>query len=636
MSLARYRSLRRIPPGVWTFALTAIGVALVPVMTGGDFAVLNAIANIAVLGIAVLGMNLVLGVAGQFWAGQSALFAIGAYLCAILTTRNGLSFWVAAPLAALVTGIVGTFLGLPGLRLGGFYLALSTFFLASLVPLFALTFQTYTGGYYGVVGIPSPSIGSLTFDILGLYGLCVITLGIVFLANYSLLRSQWGRILQLVAHDENVAASVGVRLWKVKLVVYFAGALIVGAAGAIFAPVNLVVVPDQLGISLSIFLLAAVVVGGTGTLAGPILGVFLLRVLPMAVTDLQKFSLIIYGIVLFAVMLVAPRGLLPSGRALFHEVIARTWRRARGAADSHAQVPRLKEGGNNLGAPLSPDGRSSGGGTIVGELFAAGPLRDTRAASQPMLLVQHVSKSFGGVRALVDVNLEAPPGHLCAIIGPNGSGKTTLLNIVSGFYRSDSGAVLVGGVSTLRLRPHIIASRLGVRRSFQTAAVVPDLTVLENALLGFGMPTNTFVASCLGWPRMISTERRLRSRALSVLEFVGLSGVANMQAKNLPAGNRRLLEIARSLVSLPQLLLLDEPSAGLSPVEISELATVIKAVCGLGVTAVVVEHNMNFVMRHATSIVILDHGSVVAVGPPEVIGANEDVVRAYVGTRSRK
>lgn len=254
-------------------------------------------------------------------------------------------------------------------------------------------------------------------------------------------------------------------------------------------------------------------------------------------------------------------------------------------------------------------------------------------ASKPMLSVQSVSKSFGGVKALNDVSLDVGATSLCAIIGPNGSGKTTLLNIITGFYRQDAGSVSVGGRDTGKLGPNGIASQLRVRRSFQTAAVVPMLTTLENVMLGLGMPTNNFVASCVTWPTARRTERDARKQARAILAFVGLDGLEDVAAGNLPAGQRRLLEVARSLMRVPRLLLLDEPSSGLNPSETVALGDLLHAVVGLGVAVVVVEHNMNFVLKYANSVLVLDQGVAVASGTPDEIARDPEVKKAYLGSQ---
>jgi branched-chain amino acid transport system permease protein len=619
----------------WAFIIVVVIIAIVPSFT--QFGTINTLANIAVLGVAVLGMNLVLGIGGQFWLGQSALFALGAYGTGVLTVQDGWSFWPALIVVCLVTAAVGAVLGIPGLRLGGFYLALSTFFFASIVPELIDALSSKTGGEAGLVGIPTPQIGGFAFGIKSLYALAFIVLLIVFLLNFSLLRAQWGRVLLVMGHDENLAQSVGIRLWKSKMLVYFVGAGIVGVSGALYAAVNTAVLPSEVSINLTITFLAAVVIGGAGTLAGPLVGIALLQWLPTLLTGLQTYTLIGYGVVLFLVMVLAPEGLVPTARRLVAARVARGKRSAergtvaQAAPDVTAPEAIVVDGGapaamTNGGAP-APEPRTMP--TRWADLVQNA---DSDPGS-PILSVDSVSKSFGGVRALNDVSLSVGARSLCAIIGPNGSGKTTLLNVITGFYPPESGTVSVGGRQIGKLGPHGISAKLGVRRSFQTAAIVPTLTVIENVLLGQGMPANNFVASCVTWPTARRQEREARRHAREVLAFVGLAGLEDAAAVNLPAGQRRLLEVARSLIELPRLLLLDEPSSGLNPSETIALGDLLHAVVGLGVAVVAVEHNMNFVLRYASSVAVLDQGVVVASGGPDEIARDPEVKKAYLGSQ---
>jgi ABC-type branched-subunit amino acid transport system ATPase component/ABC-type branched-subunit amino acid transport system permease subunit len=607
----------------WAFVAVIVFLIALPYVNGQQFGTLNRIANIAIFGVAVLGMNLVLGIGGQYWLGQSALFAIGAYGAGVLMTRYAWSFWAAAPLIALVTGVVGAVLGIPGLRLGGFYLALSTFFFASIIVEIIYALPHWTGGSSGLVGVPSPSIGGQPFTILQVYWLTLGVLLVVFLMNFSLLRTQWGRVLLLTGHDENQARSVGIRLWKVKMLIYAVGAIPVGLAGAMYASVNNVVIPGEVDINLTITFLAAVVIGGSGTLAGPIIGVALLNWLPNLLTGLQTYTLIGYGVVLFLVMIFAPQGLLPTGRRLLRGAAA--WVRTQRHPGAEPAPPPVATEEESAGAMQTTSAAEVE--SVVEEAV------EPEESKAPMLAVRSVSKRFGGLAALSEVNVEVERGTLCAIIGPNGSGKTTLLNIVTGFYSPNGGSISIGGRDVGRLGPHRIASNLGVRRSFQTAAVVPMLTVLENVELGLGMPRNTIAASTVAAPTVWRREREIRLRAHEMLSFVGLAGLEHAPAGSLAAGQRRLLEIARSLIRLPNLLLLDEPSSGLNPSETVALGELLHEVIALDVAVVVVEHNMNFVLRYASSVVVLDQGLVVASGTPAEIAGDPEVKRAYLGSQ---
>jgi branched-chain amino acid transport system ATP-binding protein len=251
--------------------------------------------------------------------------------------------------------------------------------------------------------------------------------------------------------------------------------------------------------------------------------------------------------------------------------------------------------------------------------------------SAPALEAQALCKSFGGVRAAVDVSFAVPARTLTAIIGPNGAGKTTLFNLITHLFAADAGEVRYFGASLTGLAPGEIAAR-GLIRTFQSARIFPGMTVLENALVGAHLQARAPALSQMLWlPSARREERELAARARALLEMAGISGHARSAANELPIGAQKLLEIVRALMARPKVMLLDEPAAGLNDAETAELAALLRAVRASGVTVLVVEHNMSLVMGVADQVIVLDAGSIVASGTPAEIQRNPRVVEAYVG-----
>jgi branched-chain amino acid transport system ATP-binding protein len=257
--------------------------------------------------------------------------------------------------------------------------------------------------------------------------------------------------------------------------------------------------------------------------------------------------------------------------------------------------------------------------------------REIRMSAAPALAVTGLAKSFGGLKAIDNVSFTVPNGSLTAVIGPNGAGKTTVFNLVTNLFRPDAGEILFHGTSLIGRRPEEIAA-LGLIRTFQTARVFPGMTVLENALAGAHLKERTGLFQQMLWlPSARRQEKTLRVEAEALLDVVGLSAFRDAAGTDLPMGGQKLLEVVRALMAHPRLLLLDEPAAGLNDKETADLAELLSAVCGAGITVVVVEHNMSLVMSISDQVIVLDAGAVAAAGTPAEIQKDERVIAAYVG-----
>ncbi|MBD5605795.1 MAG: branched-chain amino acid ABC transporter ATP-binding protein/permease [Candidatus Eremiobacteraeota bacterium] len=561
----------------------------------------------AIDAVAAIGLSILLGNVASISIGQAGFFGIGAYAFAYLETAVTwpavLPLWATFVIAtvagtALATAF-GLVLGLIALRFRGHYLAMATLAFG-LVVVGVVRITPALGGASGISNIAFAQFGSLSISGVAAYWYAWAMVALVASLTYNLLRGRTGRAFEAVRNDELAAEAVGVPTRRVKIAAFaYAGAL-AGFAGTFYAAFLGLIEPNAVGVDFSIDLLLMVVVGGAGGVSGAILGAVIIGITNVYGHDLENWRPIIYGAAVVVIAIRFPRGLVGT--------FARSRRRATPVVEAVPEVD-VRDA-----SPVAPP---------------ATPSPRERVA---WLSVESLAKRFGGIVAVNDVSFALESGTLTSLIGPNGAGKTTLFNTICGVTRPSAGRVTIAGRDVTGWQAHRIAA-LGVGRSFQNARLFADMTVLENVLAGaYLRETATFASDLLALPLSRRSGRIAADRARSVLSSLDLERIANVRARDLAFGDRRRVELARSVAAEPGLLLLDEPAAGLNASERARLRDDLLRLRSDGLTLLLVEHDMRLVMAISDRVMVLEFGAMIADGRPAAVRDDPRVVAAYLGT----
>ena len=592
--------MERLP--IILFALVMAAIPHLPGMPPFWIVLLD---NIGLSALVAMGLVLLTGVGGLTSFGQAAFCGFGAYTTAVLTTAYGVSPWLTLPLSLLVSGVAAVLLGLVTVRLSGHYLPLGT--IAWGLGLFYLFSKLeFLGRNDGISGIPPLSIGSLKMIDPGtIYYAIWLAVLVCALLTTNLLDSRTGRAIRALRRGHIAAEAFGVQTPRAKLLVFIYAAVLAGLSGWLYAHFQRAANPTPFGAQAGIEYLFIAVVGGAGYVWGGVLGAAIVVILKEVLQSYLPYLLhgegqletIVFGILLVGLLQLAPAGVWP---------LLISW-----------LMPWL---------PLQPPRKRPDTSLTL-------PAR-VRVPGAPSILLQidNARKQFGGVIAVNDVSFDVRDREIVALIGPNGAGKSTTFNLITGVLASTGGTISVLGNKVDNAPPQEVV-KLGVARTFQHVKLVPDMTVLENVAIGAHLRgASGAISSMLRFDR--ADEARLLAEAARQIERVGLTDQIDQLAGSLSLGQQRIVEIARALCADPMLLLLDEPAAGLRHMEKQRLAALLRQLRDGGMSVLLVEHDMGFVMDLADRIVVLDFGTKIAEGTPQAIKINPDVIKAYLGTVS--
>ena len=552
---------------------------------------------IGIYTLAALGLVLLTGVGGMLSFGQAAFVGIAAYATAWASAIHGHSPWLGLVLAVVLVCAIAALLGAITLRLEGHFLPLSTI-AWGLAIYFLFGNIDALGHFNGIGDIPPISIGAVALRSSAqiFYLIWAVVVAALYLCG-NLLASREGRALRALRGGRIMVESLGINSFRIKVATFVIAALLSALSGWLYAHMGRFVSPAPFDVNAGILYLLMAMVGGMEHLLGAVVGATIVTLLRNTIQDV--LPLIAPGVsgqletVVFAVLFVV---LLQRARTGLVPFLLR-W------------LPQLEPSRPVSAPPMARRCQPTKGG--------------------PLLSVEGVGRQFGGLLAVNDVSFELKAGEILGLIGPNGAGKSTMFNLITGVLRPDRGRIRFLGVDITR-RPQREIARAGIARTFQHVKLRPKMTLIDNVLLGIYPRTRAgFLAAALRLDR--AEENQARYEAMLLLQRVGLAERAFESAGTLPLGNQRLLEIARALAADPMLLVLDEPAAGLRRTEKLELARLFKSLRAQGLTILVVEHDMDFVMGLVDRTVVMDFGSKLCEGLPTEIQADPRVQEAYLG-----
>jgi ABC-type branched-subunit amino acid transport system ATPase component/ABC-type branched-subunit amino acid transport system permease subunit len=577
--------------------------------------------------VIAVALNIAMGYAGQYLLGITAVFAVGAY-GAILAAKyhpHGIGLVAMCIIGGVVGAVGGLIIGLPALRVGGFYLALVSLFAALAIPTVAQQW-----GLVGAdTGIPLYAVSGFAPEING-EELYVIVVSLVLLAtlfSWALVHSRVGHRFVALHTSQQLATSIGIRSYRTQLLAILISSTMAGLAGGIYVYSQQFFAPGSSSVQFAVLLLAGMTIGGMGTITGPLIGSVIILGINQFFTSFQQYNGIVFGVLLLLFAVFLPNGLMARVGVLSERLGINPPRKPRIPAGRPAAA--FAGGAVAVAAAPEPTAATAVTKKPAARLPAWPPVLGAGDASP--LVVEGAKRTFGGVTAVDDMDLTITRGQVHGLIGSNGSGKTTLLNLISRFYSLDAGQIRIGSRRLDNQRPHVVA-RAGVARTFQSPKLMLRETALENVIPAVELRIRCSGAeSVLRLPRGIRTDRQGRAEALEILEALGLQHVIDQKASALPHGTRRLVELARAIALRPSFVLLDEPAAGLSPVELEMVADVCQNLARSGVGVLLIEHNVPMVLSIADTVTCLHQGRRLFQGTPAELRADTSVASVFLG-----
>ena len=554
--------------------------------------------------IMTISLNLTTGFLGELALGHAGFMSVGAFTAGVITkalTENaGMDPLHSLPISLLAGGIfaaaMGLLIGIPALRLKGDYLAIITLGFGEIIRVIIQNMEI-TGGAAGISRIPRVNDFGISYFIMVTVVILLFTLG----------RSRHGRAIISIRENEVASEATGISTTYYKIFAFTLAAFFAGIAGGLYAHQIGRISATTFNFNKSIEYLVMVVLGGMGSFTGSVISAAVLTLLPEMLREFSDYRLLLYSIILIVMMLFRPRGLM--GTSEFS--LVKVW-------DAVASKIHWKEKNHE---PTLPDV----------------PRYDVGVEDEPVLLTENLGIRFGGLQAAEGVNLSLMDNEIVGLIGPNGAGKTTVFNMLTGVYVPTEGDIQLLGRSILKKKTYQIVTA-GIARTFQNIRLFKSMTVLENIKVAFHSRMHYSAASGIfRMPKYAREEQGIDIRARELLRVFGMEDAAEIRADNLPYGQQRKLEICRALATNPKVLLLDEPAAGMNPIETKELMETISRIRDrFSVAVLLIEHDMKLVMGICERIYVLNYGKVIAEGTPSEIANNPEVIAAYLGTSGGK